>query len=416
MPPVHPLPADLPPLTPVRQDFPRPRLDDLPMATSAALDRLSDRIRPGQRVALAVGSRGISGLASIVGAAAAWLRARGAEPFIIPAMGSHGGASAAGQAAVLSGYGIDRDRLGVPVVSAMDTVEIPRGACPVPVAIDAAAHAADGVLLINRVKPHTDFHGHYESGLVKMAVVGLGKHRMAAAIHGRGIAGLTRVLPVAAEAVFASGKVLGGIAIVENAYDETLRLSVLPAEAILAEEPALLDLARTHMPRLPLEDIDLLLVDRLGKDVSGVGMDPNIIGRLGIRGEPEPASPRIRAIVVRDLTPDSHGNALGIGLADVITRRLFTAIDFAAMYENVYTSAFLERAKVPVVAEDDAEAVAFGLRCCVPTAAADLRIVRIRDTRHLAEVRLSPAALAARRDPSRSAVTGPAGDLFAAWG
>jgi hypothetical protein len=275
--------------------------------------------------------------------------------------------------------------------------------------MDAHAWKSDGVLLINRVKPHTDFHGRYESGLVKMGVLGLGKHAQALEIHRFGVRGLKEIMPACARRVFSTGKVIGGLAIVENAYDFPAVISCLAAEEIMDKEQGLLEQARNLMPSLPMDDLDILLVDSIGKDVSGTGMDPNIIGRLAIRGEPELERPRIRAIVARDLTPGSHGNALGIGFADVILRRLYSKIDFAPMYENVYTSTFFERAKVPIVTEKDREAVSYCMRMCGPIPEEKLKVARIRDTLHIGDLYVSDAVLdglrgAARIKPTLAAI------------
>jgi len=282
--------------------------------------------------------------------------------------------------------------------------------------MDRLAWQSDGVVLVNRIKPHTDYRGRYESGLVKMAVIGLGKHAQALAIHRLGVPGLRDTMPRAARAVFATGKVLAGVAIVEDAYDNTMAVRALPAEAIMDQEPALLELANSNMARLPLERIDVLVVDRIGKDISGVGMDPNVIGRMAIRGEPEFDSPRIRAIVARDLTEGSHGNALGIGLADVITRRLYDKIDYGPMYENVFTSTFLERAKVPVVAESDAEALAYAFRAAWVTDPDSERIVRIADTAHLSTLYMSAAAVEGVGGTAAIERTGETVSLLAAGG
>jgi hypothetical protein len=257
--------------------------------------------------------------------------------------------------------------------------------------MDRLAHEADGVILLNRVKVHTSFHGPYESGLMKMAAIGLGKQSQAAELHRLGVRGLRDVMPQVARAVLASGKVRGGVAVVENAYDEICRLEVLSAAEIPEQEGELLDLARTTLPRLPVEDLDILVVDEIGKNISGVGMDPNVIGRLMASGEPEPESPRIRMIAALDLTPETHGNALGMGLADIVTLRLFQQIDFAATYENAWTTTFLARARVPVIAATDLDAVAFALRGCGDPLPDALRLMRIRNTMRLDELHVSPA-------------------------
>jgi hypothetical protein len=380
-------------LAKVRQRFERPFLSDVSLALTRELNRVGPVIHPGARIAVAVGSRGIADSAEIVKTTVGFLKKQGAVPFIIPAMGSHGGATAPGQAEVLRSYGITESYVEAPIHSSMDTVELTREGDPHRVFMDRHAYESDGVILINRVKPHTDYHGRYESGLVKMSVIGLGKHDQALEMHSFGVYGLRELIPPTAERILGTGKVICGIAIVENAYDETMLVKVLNADEIMQEEPRLLEIAKGNMPRLPVEEIDTLIVDRLGKDVSGCGIDPNIIGRILIRGEPEPESPRIKSIIVTDVTAGSHGNALGIGLADVTTRRLFDKIDFPAMYENIVTSSFLERGKIPIIAADDATAYAYARRSCGRLPPGGERVVRILDTLHLGEVYVSRAVL-----------------------
>jgi hypothetical protein len=294
----------------------------------------------------------------------------------------------------------------------MEVVELDRGDVDIPVYFDALAAGADGTVVINRIKPHTSFHGRYESGLMKMLAIGLGKQRQAEAIHQLGVAGLRDCMPRVARQVLRQGNVLLGVAIVENAYDRTMRVRAIRAAEIPDEEPGLLELARANMPRLPIEDIDVLVVDEMGKNISGLGIDPNIVGRLRIAGQCEPTGPRIGLIVVRDLTEASAGNAVGMGLADLITRRLFEKIDWASTYENVLTSTFFERSKVPLVADDDRQAMEFALRILRSRAPDDLRIVRIRNTLDLAEVLVSPAVLRAVEGRSDIQVLGRAGPWF----
>jgi hypothetical protein len=381
-------------LTKVRQLFDRPVVGDVGRAAVQELAAMTSTIVPGSRIAIAVGSRGIADIVPIVSTTVDVIKRQGAIPFIVPAMGSHGGATAEGQADVLRGYGITESAVGAPVRSSMDTVELSHSTAGNRVFMDRQAYESDGVVLINRVKPHTDYHGPYESGLVKMSVIGLGKHDQALEIHSYGVYGLRELIPPTAERILSTGKILFGVAIIENAFDETMQVKALRADEILRAETQLLELSRAHMPRLPVDAIDVLMVDRLGKDISGCGMDPNIIGRMMIRGEPEPLRPTIKAILVTDLTPGSHGNALGIGLADVITRRLFEKIDMDAMYENIVTSSFLERGKIPVVAPDDATAYAYARRSCGALPVGLERIVRIQDTLHLSDVYVSDAILA----------------------
>jgi len=360
----------------------------------AELRRTLPALRPGARVAVAVGSRGIHAIARQVRIIIESLRDAGAEPFLVPAMGSHGGATADGQAAVLASLGLDEAGVGAPVRSSMATVELPDDGSGRRVFMDRLAWEADGVVLVNRVKPHTDYRGPYESGLVKMAAIGLGKHDQAREIHRHGVTGLRDLTPAAARRLFATGKILLGVAIVENARDEPMLIRALRPGEILNEEPALLALARQNMPALPVDTLDVLLLDEMGKNISGTGLDPNIVGRIRVRGQPEPERPDIRQIAVCGLTPASHGNAIGVGLADVITRRLFDRIDLAATYANVITTTFLERAKIPLVADTAAAALDVALTACGPLPSGEARVIRLRNTLQLEEIYVSQAVLA----------------------
>ena len=369
----------------IRQQFAAERLADAGTSLRHELARSTVTIKPRARIAIAVGSRGIANLPLIVGEVVAWVKAQGGEPFIVPAMGSHGGATADGQRRILEKFGVN----AAPIVSSMDVVmlegerlrepsiiEATRRDARPPVYMDRHAWESDGVIAVNRIKPHTSFHGMYESGLMKMLAVGLGKHEGATAIHRQGVAGLRERIPVVARQVLATGKILLGIAIVENAYDETLIVRAIPAQRIPDEEPALLELARRNMPSLPVNEIDLLIVDEMGKDISGTGMDTNIIGRLRIAGEAEPTRPQIKKIFVRDLRGDS---AYGIGLADVTTRRLVEEADWNATAVNAQTSGFLLRAQLPEVLEKDDEVIRM----------AGARVVRIKNTLHLETLMVS---------------------------
>jgi hypothetical protein len=383
----------LPGLTRVYQRFDPTRIDSVEGEVMRQLGGCGVTVRPGASVAIATGSRGIDNIALIMRCVVRWVEGQGGRPFIVPAMGSHGGATAEGQRKVIEGYGVTEEYCGAPIRSSMDVVQLPAEGLDVPVYFDKYASEADGVIVVNRVKPHTSFHGPYESGLLKMISIGLGKHAQALAIHDLGVPGLRDLMPRVARAILAAGKILLGVAIVENAYDQTMLVQAIPAGSIDQQEPALLDIARRNMPRLPAEDIDILIVDEIGKDISGVGMDTNVIGRLKIPGQPEPDSPRIRMIFVRNLSTGAHGNALGIGLADVTTRKLFEKIDFAATYENVITTRFLERGKIPIIAETDRQAMEIALRGAGLTSAQDARLVRIHNTLRLDELLVSPAVL-----------------------
>lgn len=406
----------LPELTRVRQLFASDAIKDVAGAVRAELEHCPVPIPAGAEIAIAVGSRGIAHLAEIVRETAAWVIRKGGRPFIVPAMGSHGGATADGQRKVLGHYGVSEATVGAPVRSSMAVIELDRGDTGVPVYFDAEASRAHGTIIINRIKPHTSFHGRYESGLLKMIAIGLGKHEQAKAIHQYGLKGLRDLMPRVAMQVLKQGRILLGVAVVENAYEQTQVVKAVPAVAIADEEPGLLEIARANMPGLPVEDIDILVIDEMGKNISGLGIDPNVIGRLRIRGQPEPAAPRIAMIVVRSLTVESQGNAVGVGLADIITRRLFSAIDLGATCENALTSTFTERAKIPMIAETDQQAMEFALRAMPGTAGAGLRVIRIRNTLHLDELLVSPAVLDDIRGRREIEVAEPAGPWFDAAG
>lgn len=378
----------------IRQKFDASCIPDVACETRAEIAKTGVSFRPGERIAIAVGSRGIASLPEIVLSAVQAVKEGGAVPFIIPAMGSHGGATAEGQRDVLSGYGIDEKSMGCDVISSLEVVTLPGTMPRTYIARDALE--ADGVIVINRVKPHTDFHGPIESGLMKMLVIGLGKHAQALEIHRMGVPGLRDLIGIAARRVLATGKIRLGIGAIENAYDKIACVRACRAEEMEGTDSALLALARAKMPSLPMDALDLLIVDRIGKDISGTGLDTNIIGRMRIPSEKEPETPRIGMIIADSLTPASHGNALGVGLCDIITKRLYQDIDLSATTENVVTSGFLERGRIPVVAADLPEAERWALRALhlAPEAAS---IARIRSTLELTELWVSRPALDALR-------------------
>ena len=376
----------------IRREFVSKKIPDIELRIIRELDRFRPCLKQGMNIAIAAGSRGITDHLIIIRLLIRFLENSGVKPFIIPAMGSHGGATAAGQKEILEGYDISEKTLGIPVRAGMDVVNISDDRNN-PVYIDKIGWESDGIILINRIKPHSDFRSKYESGLVKMAVIGLGNHHQAQLIHGMGVEGLECYMPMAAKKIFESGKILGGIAIVEDEYDQTMELRALLRDEIIDIEPGLLKLAKVNTPALPLDEVDVLFVDRIGKDISGVGMDPHVIGRLKIPGFPEPDKPRIRSVVACDLTPASHGNAIGIGLADVITQKLFNKIKLDVTYRNVYTSTFIERVKIPIIAENERNALEYALRNCGEVPKEKEIILRIRDTKHLDELWISMPGL-----------------------
>lgn len=394
-------------VTKIRQDFARPLIADLEQTIRHQMDKV--RIPPGARIAITVGSRGIADVALITKTVVDVVKGGGGEPFLVPAMGSHGGATADGQCGILASYGVTEESMGCPVLATMDVVELDNTGLDVPLFMDKFAFESDGVILVNRIKPHTNYHGDFESGLLKMSVIGLGKERQANAIHSYGVHGLKTIMPLAGRMILSTGKIILGLGIVENAYDETAIIEALSPHEIVPREPEILAAAKRMMPCLPLEDIDVLIVDRLGKDISGSGIDPNIIGRMKIRGEPEPDSPQIKVIVVTDITEASHGNACGIGFADVTTRRLADKVDWNITYTNGVTSNFYEHIKLPVVAPTDAVALDWAIRACHDPVSPK-KIVRIKDTLHLSELYLSQPALQAAGD--RVTAAGAPVELF----
>ncbi len=381
-----------PPLARIRVSYDASRIDDVAAATHTEIAASGVSFAAGERIAICCGSRGIANIAEIVRAVVSDCRAAGAEPFIVPAMGSHGGATASGQAEVLASYGIDEASVDAPVHSSMETVELPSETVPHRLHMDRCASEADGIVLINRVKPHTDFRAPIESGLLKMAVIGLGKRDQAEIMHSYGVPGLRDMIVPAARELLRTGRIRLGIGIVENALDETMEIRAMAAETMEQQEMELLEHARAAMPALPLDDVDVLVIDEMGKDISGCGIDTNIIGRIRIAGEPEPERPRVRRIVCTDLTSASHGNATGFGLADIITRRLYDKVDFDATYANIITSTFLERGMTPLTLPTDAEAVECALRTCSVRDPSEARVIRIRNTLQLSEMWVSPAA------------------------
>ena len=347
-------------------------------------------IAPGSRVAIAVGSRGVANIHRVVKATVEAVKTMGGQPFIVPAMGSHGGATAEGQQELLEGYGVTEEYTGAPIRSSMDVVELPQEGLSNRVYMDKNAYEADATIIINRIKLHTDFHAPLESGLMKMCVIGLGKHKQALEIHRFGIKGLKEFIPPTARQVLKYGNIILGIALAENAYDQTALIRALHPNEIEQKEKKLLEWVKTHMPKFPMKSIDILVVDEFGKDISGPGMDTNIIGRMKIYGEEEPSYPDIRCIVLLDLTEKTHGNALGMGLADLITRKFYEKIDFPATYENVLTSNFLERGKLPIVAETEQLALQYALRTCHCESPEEAGIVKIKNTLTMYEMFVSP--------------------------
>jgi hypothetical protein len=374
-----------------RLRFERQKISDVAGEVLRELESSGVNIPEGGEIAIATGSRGIANIALIIRTVCDFVKAKGGKPFIVPAMGSHGGATADGQTAVLASYGITEDAMGAPIRSSMEVAEIDHAGMENRVYMDKHAWWSDGVILVNRVKPHTDFSGEIESGLVKMSVIGLGKHKLALEIHSFTAWGLANLLVPTCQRILDQGKVLLGLAVLENAYDETALVQALRPESLIEEEKKLLLTARGWMPALPADIIDVLMVDYIGKNISGCGMDTNIIGRMMIDELEDRPRPKIKHIIIDDLTEASHGNASGYGLADFMTRKLYEKIDFQATYENVLTSTFILRGKIPMIADNARQALEWSFRARGRLGLDEARIIRIESTLHLGELYLSKA-------------------------
>lgn len=393
--------ADFPKMAEVRQQYPASPPLNFPVLLKrqfAETNALAG-ITPGMKIAVGVGSRGIANLREIVHVVLEALRSAGASPFIVPAMGSHGGATPEGQENVLAEYGITRETMGVPIASSMDVVSIGKTAGGLDIPFSAAALEASGIVVVNRIKPHTDFRGNLGSGLQKMLAIGLGKHAGASSAHREASRfGHEAVIRERAKAILAAAPVLCGVAILEDQNHQTADVRVVAAERIREEEDGLFARACALMPRLPLEEIDLLIVDRIGKEISGTGMDTNVIGRdileysTSLR-DGSSIKPHIFRIFVRELTEATKGNGIGIGLADFTTSRAVRALDLRYTYVNAITSLGLLPAKIPIYFESDREVLENAISSLAAASPATLRIVRIADTLNLSRLLVSEAGL-----------------------
>jgi len=383
----------LPGLAPVQQRFPPDKVDNVRGALDDGLAALTGLNLRGKRIAVTAGSRHIAGDLDIYEGLICFLKDRGAEPFIVPAMGSHGNADADGQRQVLARYGVTPERIGAPVEASMEVVEIDRLEGGPPLYCDRLAAEADGIVLFNKIKPHAGFKGEHESGLLKMLVVGLGKHMGANTIHRQGIWTFSDLIPKAGATLLAKLPVLFAVGVVENAYDQPAEVNVVAKEAIIAGAAAMLRRAKHVMGRLLPPKIDVLIIDEVGKDFNGASLDPNVTGRPA-SGLPGFEAPAIQRIVVRALSRLTHGNAIGIGVADIVTRRCAEAIDLSATYTNGITAAISGGVKLPMILNNDREALVVAARMTVGTTPETLRVVRIANTRDLSQIAVSEACLA----------------------
>lgn len=394
--------TDLPKIFRLRQSFDDACIDDVAGVVHEQLVRLelAAKVRPGESVAITVGSRGIANIAAIVRAIVEHLKRLGTKPFIVPAMGSHGGGTAEGQQRVVESYGITEQYVGCPIRSNMETVVVCHAAEGFPVHFDRLAFEADHVLVCNRVKPHSDFAGEIESGLIKMLMIGLGKREGAKVYHRAAQDfGFDRIVRVVADEVLGRCHILAGLAIVENAYDQTALVEAVAVERIEAREKELLELAKRWMPRLPFQHVDLLLIDRIGKDISGVGMDPNVVGRkFNDHQALEDEFPKVKRIAIRGLTPKGYGNAIGMGIAEFCRTQLLEQTDFAATRLNGLTSGRIACVMTPLDYETDREMLAVALGTVGLVEPPQAKLLWIADTLHLAEVECSAAYLDEARE------------------
>ncbi len=385
----------LPAMFCVKQTFPRPQVTDIPAATRAELTnlQLDQKVRPGDKIGLTVGSRGIQNLATILCTTVDFIKELGAVPYLLAAMGSHGGGTKTGQEEVLDSLGITEETMGAKILTCADCRIITHTQNGLPVFIVESALLMDGILVINRVKTHTSFKATVESGLVKKLVVGLGGPQGAQQFHGFGPGELPRLLVEIGEKILAKLPILGGVGIVENAYEETAVIKGIDTNNLIEQESELLQHSKILMPSLPVDSIDLLIVREIGKNFSGTGMDTNIIGRARIHGVPEPEKPCIKRIAVFDISEESHGNATGLGLADFVTQKLVNKIDRQATYLNCLTSTFVTRAAIPMYFDTEEKLMKAALYSLSSISPDKLRIVIIPNTLFLMECLVSEALL-----------------------
>ena len=373
------------------QEFKKDRLEpaQIPAVVHEQLSRpeISEKVKPGMEIAITAGSRGVANVDIITKAIVDFCKEKGAKPFIVPAMGSHGGATAEGQKELLAGFNITEETMGCPIRSSMETVLLGYSEFGKPVYQDKNAHEADGIILSCRIKPHNAFRGKYESGVLKMRVVGLGKQKGAESVHSDGMDNMARNIPANGKVALENSKILFAIPCVENAYDETAMIEAIPADRIMEREPELLQIAFSNMPSILVGEADVLVVNQVGKNFSGTGVDPNISGTWS--NDYVSGGLKVKRTCFLDLTDCSHGNANGMGLASIITARMFEKLDLNTIYMNSFTSTVLKSAMMPPVVANDKEAIQACIRTANRIDRDNVRMVRIKNTLHVGEIMLS---------------------------
>jgi len=400
--------VEIPNMYKVRQRFSREKIEDIPAEVLKQLSRpeIEGAIRPGMSIAITAGSRGIANIALITREIVAFVKSKGARPFIVPAMGSHGGATAEGQSEILHDYGITEQSMGCPLQASMETKHIGYTEEGHPVLIDRYAAEADAIIAVGRIKPHTAFRGPYESGVMKMLTIGLGKQEGADVCHESGFKNMARLVPLFGKAIMKHSKVIFGVGIIDNAYEDTYKIVSMTPQEIIDKEPAYLDEAKANMPKILIPETDVLVVDKIGKNYSGDGMDPNITGTFCTTC----ASGGLisQHVVVLDLSQETHGNAIGLGMAHATTRRAYEKVDFEKTYPNSITATVLAVSRIPMVMASDKDAIAVAIKTCNEIDKSKVRLVRIENSLHLDEIYISEAHLdEAKRHPDIEIISGP---------
>ncbi|MCL1993934.1 MAG: nickel-dependent lactate racemase [Spirochaetes bacterium] len=365
---------------------------DLPGAIAAEMAKASvaGAVKAGQQVAITCGSRGLANHALITKAIVDVVKARGAKPVVIPAMGSHGGATAEGQKELLARFGVTEEYIGCPILSSMETIEIGTSEGGHRVRLDKIAAQSDAIIVAHRIKPHTDFRGPYESGLMKMLAIGLGKREGAAVTHEAGFSKMAKMIEQFGLTILKNAPVVMGLGIIENAYHQTCRIEALSPQEIIDKEPALLDYAKSRMAKILIDPCDILVVDQIGKEISGDGMDPNVSGATSCAPYVTGGLNAQRTVVL-SLTADTHGQAVGMGAAHAITKRLFNEIDYDATYVNALTARVIDYTRIPPIMDNDKEAIQFAARSAASVDLDNLRIIRIQDTMNVEKIWISEA-------------------------
>jgi hypothetical protein len=387
-----------PEMVKINQQLDEIKITDVDSHITAELDKtqMATMLKPSSKVAISVGSRGITDIVTIITSVVNWIKAHGGDPFLVPAMGSHGGATAEGQTQILEDYGLLETKVGAPIVSSMEVNHLGETRSGIPVMLDRNACNADHIIVLNRVKPHTEFHGKIESGLMKMIVIGLGKHEGTIMAHRYAVKyGYERTLTEIGLHALKNAPISLGLAIIENGYGQTAQITGVEPETFLETEKKLLDVARNKTPKLPFDELDILIVDECGKEISGTGMDTKVLGRIMNIYEEELNNPKITRVILRDLTEKTHGNAIGVGLADFVTRKVADKIDYRSTYINSVTAITPEKARLPIVCENDREAVDFAIATAGPVDVGNLRLAWIKNTSTLWEMFVSEALQAA---------------------